>query len=174
MKLQVIKSFLVGVALVASVSSCSVATETLEVAVPTQVMEFEYNMEGGGNEQSVTLKVADILGSEVNIEDIEEASFKSITISNKDSLGLSEITQAKLVVLGESEDLTMVTVALADSIAAGATEATFSLIEDVELGKYLKEDNVTLLMDLTYVRDQDMLQNYEVDIKLNLEMRLKE
>ena len=169
MKRNYIKSLFIALAIGVGVSSCSVATETVEVEVAKQTLAFEYITEGG-NEMSVTLNVAEMLGAGINVENIEEASIKSITVMKNDSIGLSEINEAKLQLMGESEDLTMVTVGVADSIPAGATDVTLSIMDEVEVAKYLKEDNLTIVLDLTYIKDQDLLQNYEVGIKFDLEM----
>lgn len=170
MKRNYIKFVLAIVFLGTVISSCSVATETVEVEVATQTLSYEYIMEGS-NEMSVTLNVAEMLGEGVTIDDIEEATINSITIKKNDSLGMSEINQAKVQLMGESEDLTMITVAVSDSIVATAKEVNLSILDEVEIAKYLKEDNVTIVLDLSYIKDQDMEQDYDVHIKFNLEVK---
>lgn len=160
---------LLGVA----ISSCSVATDTKEVEVAKQTLSYEYIMEGS-NEMAVTLNVAEILGADIAIDDIHEATIKSITIKKNDSLGMSEINQAKVQLMGESEDLTMVTVAVSDSIISTSKEVSLSILDEVEVAKYLKEDNMTLVLDLSYIKDQDLEQDYDVFIKFNLEVKSKE
>ena len=169
MKRNFAKGILLAIVMGVGISSCSVATKTVEVEVDNQTMVFEDIYEGG-NESSITLSVADLLGADVDLDKIEGATIKSIIVSKKDSLGLSEINEAKLQLLGESQDLTMVTVGVAGSIEAGSKEIDLSILDEVEVAKYLKEDNVTIVLDLTYVKDQEIPQTYEVGIKFDLEM----
>ncbi len=168
MKINFVKGLLLAATLGVGLSSCSVATKTVEAEVATQTLLFEDIYEGG-NEKSITLNVAEMLG-DVDITKIEGATIQSILVSKKDSLGLSEINEAKVQLLGESEDLTMVTVGVSGEIKEGSQEIELSILDEVEIAKYLKEENVTLVLDLTYIKDQEVPQNYEVGIKFDLEM----
>lgn len=170
MKRYFLKSIIAAMFLGAVISSCSVATVTEVVEVEKQTLTYEYIMEGS-NEMSVTLNVSEMLGEGVTIDDIEEASINSIIIKKNDSLGLSEINEAKVQLLGESEDLTMVTVAVSDSILATDKEIELTVLDETEIGDYLKEENVTVVLDLSYINDQDLEQDYDIYIKLNLEVR---
>ncbi|MDB4089393.1 hypothetical protein N9544_07185 [Flavobacteriales bacterium] len=169
MKRNYIKTLFIATVFGLGISSCSVATETVEVEVAKQTLAFEYITEGG-NEMAVTLNVAEMLGSGIDVENIETATIKSITVMKNDSIGFSEINEAKLQLMGESEDLTMVTVGISDSIVATDKEIVLSIMDEVEVAKYLKEENLTIVLDLTYLKDQDLLQTYEVGIKFDLEM----
>lgn len=169
MKLKFINTIVVAVALGIGVSSCSVATKSLEVESASQTFTFE-DIFSDGNEASVTLPVKELLDNKAEAGNIEEAEIKSITVSKNDSIGLSEINSAKLHLMGESEELTMVTVGVATSIEEGANSVTLKIMDDVDVSKYLKADNVTLVLDVNYLNDNENNQDYEVGINFDLEM----
>jgi hypothetical protein len=169
MKIKFIKTVFIAVALGTSISSCSVATKSVEAESAKQTFKFE-DIYSDGNESSLTISVKDFLDNKVEAENIETAEIKSITVSKNDSIGLSEINSAKLHIMGESEELTMITVGVATSIEEGAKSVTLKIMDDVDVSEYLKAENVTLVLDVNYLNDNENTQNFEVGINIDLEM----
>lgn len=167
MKIEFIKSLFIAVALGAGISSCSVATKSVEVESASQIFQFEdiYSEE---NTASLTVIVTDLLSNKVEIGNMESAGIQSITLSKNDSIGLSEINSAKLHIMGEK--LPILTVGLITSIDEGAKSVTFEILDDLEIEDYLKAENITLVLDVNYLNDNDNSQKFEVGINFGLEM----
>ena len=92
----------------------------------------------------------------------------TFTLSKNDSIGLSEINSAKLHIMGEK--LPILTVGLITSIEEGAKSVTFEILDDLEIEDYLKAENITLVLDVNYLNDNDNSQKFEVGINFGLEM----
>ena len=158
MKIEFIKSLFIAVALGAGISSCSVATKSVEVESASQIFQFEdiYSEE---NTASLTVIVTDLLSNKVEIGNMESAGIQSITLSKN---------SAKLHIMGEK--LPILTVGLITSIEEGAKSVTFEILDDLEIEDYLKAENITLVLDVNYLNDNDNSQKFEVGINFGLEM----
>ena len=167
MKIKFIKSLFIAVAFGAGISSCSVATKSVEVESALQTFQFE-DIYSDGNTASLTVVVSDLLSNKAEIANIESAGVKSITLSKNDSVGLSEINSAKLHIMGE--ELPILTVGLITSIEEGVKSVTLEIIDDVEISDYLKDESVTLVLDVNYLNDNENTQKFEVGINFGLEM----
>jgi hypothetical protein len=169
MRLNFFKSLVVGSAILVGVASCSVATDTVELEAPNQSFTLEDIFEGG-NTASTELNVADLLAANSSIteENLEDALFKSVTISKMDSLGLSQIRGIKLSIM--SDNLPTIAVANKDNLDGSKNTLDLDVLKDVELVDYLKEETIYLILDVDYNADLEEIQNIEAGIKFDIEV----
>ena len=158
-----------GFVIALTMLSCSVATESKELEVPSQTFSFEDIYEGG-NEATIVLNMKELISSakDIGIESIEDASMKSITLTKDDSVGFGDIVGAKFMLSADNEDIEMVTVGMLTEIEAGAKTITLSLMDNVELGEFLKEENVYLTMDANFNKDLEEVQKINAGIKFDV------
>ncbi len=161
-----------GIIVALLIFSCSVATESKELEVPNQTFSFEDIYEGGGNTASIALNMKELIGSVEGIgsESIEDASMKSITLTKDDSIAFGDLVGAEFMLSADNEDIEMVTVGILKEVDAGAKTITLSLMEDVELGDFLKEENVYLTMDANFNKDMEEVQKINAGIKFDVQV----
>ncbi len=163
MKLKLIGAVLLGVI---AFSSCSVETELTEVTMDSQTFLFEDIYEGS-NSATVEMDAEAMINSQEALKgkSIESVYIAGVTLSKNDSVGLSEITSSKLQIMSESEDLTMVTVAVKTEVSEGATSLELDVIEDMDLKEYMDNGKIYLVLDANFNVDNEVEQPVEAIVK---------
>ena len=173
MKLNYLKSIILGSTFLLALGSCSVATETVEFEAPSQTFEFEDIYEGGGNAATVESNMKELLASDETLskDNIESAILKGFTVSKNDSLGLSEVRGIKISLM--CDELDMIDVALKSGMSETGSTVELEILKDVDVSEYLAKDIVYVIMDTDYTVDKESIEKFEVGIKFGIEVEKK-
>ena len=173
MKLNYLKSIILGSTLLVALGSCSVATETVEFEAPVQTFEFEDIYEGGGNTATVEINMKELLAANESLsqDNMESAVLKGFTVSKNDSLALSELKGIKISLM--CDELDMIDVALKTGMTETGNTVELEILKDVDVSEYLSKDIVYVIMDTDYAVDKETIEKFEVGINFGIEVEKK-